>query len=42
MTKEGVIFEDNHLLALNKPSGWLVQGDKTGDFTLTDWGKVYL
>ena len=37
-----VLFEDHHLLALNKPAGWLVQGDRTGDPTLTDWGKVYL
>ena len=37
-----VIYEDNHLLAINKPAGWLVQGDKTGDATLTDWGKAYL
>lgn len=37
-----VIYEDNHLLILNKPSGWLVQGDKTGDKTLTDWGKNYI
>jgi 23S rRNA pseudouridine1911/1915/1917 synthase len=37
-----VIYEDNHLLAINKPAGWLVQGDKTGDRTLTDWGKAYL
>ena len=37
-----VIYEDNHLLVLNKPAGWLVQADKTGDFTLTDWGKTYL
>jgi 23S rRNA pseudouridine1911/1915/1917 synthase len=37
-----VIYEDNHLLAINKPVGWLVQGDKTGDRTLTDWGKDYL
>ncbi|MCS7036622.1 MAG: RluA family pseudouridine synthase [Saprospiraceae bacterium] len=37
-----VIYEDNHLLALNKPAGWLVQGDRTGDATLTDWGKAYL
>ena len=37
-----VIFEDNHLLVLNKPAGWLVQADKTGDFTLTEWGKNYL
>lgn len=37
-----VIYEDNHLLVLNKPAGWLVQADKTGDLTLTDWGKTYL
>lgn len=37
-----VIFEDNHLLVLNKPAGWLVQADKTGDLTLTDWGKTYI
>jgi 23S rRNA pseudouridine1911/1915/1917 synthase len=37
-----ILFEDNHLLAINKPAGWLVQGDKTGDSTLTDWGKAYL
>ena len=37
-----VIYEDNHLLVINKPAGWLVQGDKTGDTTLIDWGKAYL
>lgn len=37
-----IIYEDNHLLAVNKPAGWLVQGDKTGDETLIDWGKAYL
>ena len=37
-----VIFEDNHLLVLNKPAGWLVQADRTGDLTTTDWGKSYL
>lgn len=37
-----IIYEDNHLLAINKPAGWLVQGDRTGDATLTDWGKNYL
>ena len=37
-----VIFEDNHLLVLNKPAGWLVQADRTGDLTLSDWGKAYL
>jgi 23S rRNA pseudouridine1911/1915/1917 synthase len=42
MTTIEVLYEDNHLLVLNKPAGWLVQGDKTGDPTLTDWGKEYL
>ncbi|TNE49790.1 MAG: RluA family pseudouridine synthase [Bacteroidetes bacterium] len=42
MTNDSILFEDNHLLALNKPAGWLVQGDRTGDPTLTDWGKTYL
>jgi 23S rRNA pseudouridine1911/1915/1917 synthase len=37
-----ILYEDNHLLVINKPAGWLVQGDKTGDETLTDWGKGYL
>lgn len=37
-----VIFEDNHLLALNKPPGWLVQGDATGDVPLSDWAKNYI
>lgn len=39
---ERVIYEDNHLLAVNKPAGWLVQGDQTGDETLVDRAKVYL
>jgi 23S rRNA pseudouridine1911/1915/1917 synthase len=42
MAEPVVIYEDNHLLVINKPAGWLVQGDKTGDRTLTDWGKDYL
>lgn len=43
MTREPeILYEDNHLLILNKPSGWLVQGDKTGDRTLTDWGRAYI
>jgi 23S rRNA pseudouridine1911/1915/1917 synthase len=42
MKQPSVIFEDNHLLAINKPAGWLVQGDKTGDQTLIDWCKAWL
>lgn len=37
-----VLFEDNHLLILYKPNGWLVQGDETGDTSLTDWGREYI
>ncbi|WP_209329612.1 RluA family pseudouridine synthase [Lunatimonas salinarum] len=37
-----VIYEDNHLLIVNKRSGVLVQGDKTGDKTLTDYCKEYI
>lgn len=37
-----VLYEDNHLLVVNKPGGLLVQGDATGDETLLDLGKAYL
>ena len=37
-----VIYEDNHLLIVNKRAGILVQGDKTGDKTLTDVLKEYI
>jgi len=37
-----ILYEDNHLLIVNKPSGLLVQGDKTGDKTLADEAKAYI
>jgi len=37
-----VLYEDNHLLVVNKSAGLLVQGDATGDKTLLDFGKEYL
>lgn len=37
-----VLYEDNHLIAVNKTSSDLVQGDKTGDVTLPDRIKLYL
>ncbi len=37
-----ILYEDNHILAVNKPSGWLVQGDDTGDMPLSDWVKSYI
>jgi len=32
-----ILYEDNHLLALNKPAGMLSQGDATGDLSVVDW-----
>jgi len=37
-----ILFEDNHLLIVNKPSGLLVQGDKTGDKPLSEVVKSYI
>ncbi len=37
-----VMFEDNHLLVVNKPAGMLVQGDKTGDTPLSEHAKEYI
>jgi 23S rRNA pseudouridine1911/1915/1917 synthase len=37
-----VIYEDNHLIAVNKPSGVLVQPDKSGDAALEDLIKEYI
>lgn len=42
LPKERILFEDNHLLVLNKKAGWLSQGDKTGDPTLIDYVKSYI
>jgi 23S rRNA pseudouridine1911/1915/1917 synthase len=37
-----VIYEDNHLIAVNKPSGMLVQGDDTGDTPISEFVKEYI
>jgi 23S rRNA pseudouridine1911/1915/1917 synthase len=37
-----VLFEDNHLLVVNKPHGILTQGDKTGDLPIVDEFKKYI
>ncbi len=37
-----VLYEDNHIIAINKRAGDLVQGDKTGDTPLPDIVKAYL
>lgn len=37
-----VLYEDNHLIAVNKPAGVLVHGDETGDIPLTEYVKEYI
>ncbi len=39
---ERIVYEDNHIIVVNKLPGELVQGDKTGDETLADKVKAYL
>ncbi|MDY5908117.1 MAG: RNA pseudouridine synthase [Bullifex sp.] len=40
--KDRILYEDNHLIVVNKLPGELVQGDETGDRTLADDVKEYL
>lgn len=42
MSALSVIYEDNHILVVNKTAGLLVQGDKTGDKSLLDLAKKYI
>jgi len=37
-----VVYEDNHIIIVNKKSGEIVQGDKTGDRPLSDLVKDYI
>lgn len=37
-----VLYEDNHLIAVNKKAGDIVQGDKTRDTPLSDFVKAYI
>lgn len=37
-----VVYEDNHIIIVNKCSGEIVQGDKTGDKPLSDTVKEYI
>jgi len=37
-----ILFEDNHLIAVNKMASEIVQSDKTGDISLTEKIKTYL
>ena len=31
-----ILYEDNHIIAVNKKAGQIVQGDKTGDIPLSE------
>jgi len=37
-----VVYEDNHIIVVNKRSGEIVQGDKTGDRPLSEIVKDYI
>ena len=37
-----ILYEDNHIIVVNKAAGELVQGDKTGDTCLIDTVKDYI
>lgn len=37
-----VLYEDNHIIVVNKNSGEIVQGDKTGDVPLSDIVKNWI
>jgi len=37
-----ILYEDNHLLVVNKPAGQLIQGDRTGRETLLDEARAWL
>ncbi|MDY3520267.1 RluA family pseudouridine synthase [Riemerella anatipestifer] len=42
MIQEQILYEDNHLLVINKKAGQLVQGDKTGDASLLELIKDFI
>lgn len=42
LTESDIIFEDNHLIVVNKKPSQIVQGDKTGDKPLSELVKDFL
>ncbi len=42
LLEENILFEDNHIIIVNKLPSQIVQGDKTGDITLADLVKEYI
>lgn len=41
-SEDQIVYEDNHLLVINKKAGQLVQGDKTGDLSLLELIKDFI
>lgn len=37
-----IVYEDNHIIVVNKKSGEIVQGDRTGDMPLSEMLKAYI
>jgi 23S rRNA pseudouridine1911/1915/1917 synthase len=37
-----ILYEDNHLLVVNKPAGWIVQGAQSGHPSIIDWAAGYI
>ncbi len=37
-----ILFEDNHLLVINKPAGWISQGALPGQASVVDEAAAYL
>jgi len=42
LLEENILFEDNHIIVINKLPSQIVQGDKTGDKPLSDLVKEYI
>ncbi len=42
MNSPSIIFEDNHLIAVNKPAGMPTQADDSSDPSLLEWTREYI
>lgn len=42
ISADQILYEDNHLIIINKRPGQIVQGDKTGDECMADEIKAYI
>lgn len=41
-SEDQIVYEDNHMIVINKKAGQLVQGDKTGDLSLLELIKNFI